>query len=82
MRLSTKMILLYSVVIAAALGTFFSYTIQSTMEGANKFTAARFANMSASISLDIQQDIDMMHYPGNPGRQHFLSLRPEPICAG
>lgn len=60
MRLSTKMILLYSVVIAAALGTFLSYTIQSTMEGANKFTAARFANMSASISLDIQQDIDMM----------------------
>ena len=60
MRLSTKMILLYSVVIAAALSIFLSYTIQSTMEGANKFTAARFANMSASISLDIQQDIDMM----------------------
>ena len=60
MRLSTKMILLYSVVIAAALSIFLSYTIQSTMEGANMFTAARFANMSASISLDIQQDIDMM----------------------
>lgn len=60
MRLSTKMILLYSVVIAAALGIFLSYTIQSTMEEANKFTAARFADMSAGISLDIQQDIDTM----------------------
>ena len=40
MRLSTKMILLYSVVIAAALSIFLSYTIQSTMEGANKFTPA------------------------------------------
>lgn len=60
MRLSTKMILLYSVVIAAAMGIFLSYTLHSTMDAADKFTAARFSNMSTSISLDIEQDIDMM----------------------
>lgn len=60
MRLSTKMILLYSVVIAAALGIFLSFTIQTTVDAANKFTSARFSNMSTSVSLDIEQDIDMM----------------------
>ena len=62
MRLSTKMILLYSVVIAAALGIFLSYTIQSTMEGANMFTAARFADMSAAIALPIAIVVALVLY--------------------
>ena len=60
MRLSTKMILLFSIVMAAATAVFSSYTVQSSMNGATMFTSARFSNMSASISLDIEQNIDMM----------------------
>lgn len=61
MRLRTKMILLFSVVMAAATGIFSSYTVRLSVDGASIFTSARFSNMSASISLDIEQDIDMMH---------------------
>ena len=59
MRLSVKMILLFSVIMAISIFFLSSYSIQSSVDGAAKYTASRFANMSTSISLDIGQDIDM-----------------------
>ena len=60
MRLSTKMILLFSIVMAVATALFSSFTVQSSLDGATKFTATRFSNMSTSIQLDIEQNIGMM----------------------
>lgn len=60
MRLSVKMILLFSIVMAAATTLFSSLAVQSSLEGATEFNSARFSNMSTSISLDIKQNIGMM----------------------
>lgn len=58
MRLSVKMILLFSVIMTAAILLLSTYTIETSVDGAAKYTIARFSNMSASISVDIEQDID------------------------
>lgn len=60
MRLTTKMILLFSIIMAAAAAVLSSFTVQSSLEGATLFTKARFENMSTSISLDIEREVDMM----------------------
>lgn len=60
MRLSVKMILLYSVIIAVAIGAFSSYAVQTSVDGASNFSATRFSNMSTGISLDIQQSMELM----------------------
>ena len=59
MRLSAKMILLFSAIMAFATVMLSTYTVESSVDGAAKFTEARFSNMSASISLDIDRDIEM-----------------------
>ena len=53
MRLSVKMILLFSVIMTAAILLLSTYTIETSVDGAAKYTIARFSNMSASISVDI-----------------------------
>lgn len=59
MRLSAKMILLFSAIMAFATVMLSMYTVESSVDGAAEFTKARFSNMSASISLDIDRDIEM-----------------------
>lgn len=59
MRLSAKMILLFSAIMAFATVMLSMYTVESSVDGAAEFTEARFSNMSASISLDIDRDIEM-----------------------
>ena len=59
MRLSAKMILLFSAIMAFATVMLSMYTVESSVNGAAEFTEARFSNMSASISLDIGRDIEM-----------------------
>lgn len=59
MRLSAKMILLFSAIMAFATVMLSMYTVESSVNGAAEFTEARFSNMSASISLDIDRDIEM-----------------------
>ena len=60
MKLSIKMTLVFSVMMLAALLILSSHATQSSIEGANKFTAMRFQNMSTSIVRDIEQDFSMM----------------------
>lgn len=59
MRLSAKMILLFSAIMAFATVMLSMYAVESSVDGAAEFTKARFSNMSASISLDIDRDIEM-----------------------
>lgn len=60
MRLTTKMILLFSIIMAVATAALASFTVQFSLDGASLFTKARFENMSTSISLDIEREADMM----------------------
>lgn len=59
-KLSFKMILVFSAMMLAALLILSSFASQSAVDGANKFTAMRFQNMSMSIVRDIKQDFSMM----------------------
>ncbi len=60
MKLSVKMMLLFSAMMLLALMVLSSYATNISVEGANAFTEARFHNMSTSISWNIEQDISMM----------------------
>lgn len=60
MKLSVKMVLLFSVVVLIALMILSSIALQSSVQGANAFTAARFHNMSTSIQRDLELDYSMM----------------------
>lgn len=60
MKLSLKMILLFSVIIAAGLMILSSYAVQLSVSGANDYTEARFSNMSESIASYLEQSIGMM----------------------
>ncbi len=60
MKLSIKMMLLFSVMMLLALMMLSSYATYISVEGANAFTDARFHNMSTSISWNMEQDISMM----------------------
>lgn len=60
MRLSAKMILIFSVMMIVALLFLSSYAGNISVNGANSFTQTRFHNMAVSIYWDIQQDFSMM----------------------
>ncbi|MGN1019645.1 MAG: sensor histidine kinase [Aristaeellaceae bacterium] len=60
MRLSAKMILIFSAMMLAALLMLSGYSANISIMGANAFTEARFHNMAVSIHRDIQQDFSMM----------------------
>ncbi|MDO5422224.1 MAG: histidine kinase [Eubacteriales bacterium] len=60
MKLSVKMTILFSVVMVIAILRFSSYTIDTTINGSNIHTEARFENMSASIARDLESEILMM----------------------
>ncbi|MBR5111742.1 MAG: histidine kinase [Clostridia bacterium] len=60
MKLSVKIVLLFSVMMLAGLLILSSIATRSTLEGANAFTEARFRNMSTSIRRDLEIDFDMM----------------------
>ena len=60
MRLSAKMILLFSAMMLVALIILSSYAAGVTVEGARVFTEARFHNMAVSIARDLEQDFSMM----------------------
>lgn len=60
MKLSIKMMLIFSTMMLLALSLLSFYATQSSVKGANAFTEARFHNMSTSIRRDLEQDISMM----------------------
>lgn len=60
MKLSLKMTLLFSLIMAAAILLFSSYTVQTSIDSAKVYTQARFANMSASIARDLEEEIRLM----------------------
>lgn len=60
MKLSSKMVLIFSVMMLLGLFLLSSYAANVSIQGANTFTQARFRNMSTSIQRDLEQDIDMM----------------------
>lgn len=60
MKLSTKMMIRFSVITFITILVLSSYTIRNSIEGGSLFTSLRFANMSTSISRDLEQTIRMM----------------------
>lgn len=65
MKLNIKMIILFSATMLIALFAFSSYTIETNLDGSNKYTSARFTNMSTSIADDLEQTINMMIMTAN-----------------
>lgn len=61
MKLSTKMVLIFSIIMLLALLLLSFYAIQISIKGANAFIEARFHNMSTSIQRDLEQDFSMMN---------------------
>lgn len=61
MKLSTKMVLIFSIIMLLALLLLSFYAIQISIKGANAFVEARFHNMSTSIQRDLEQDFSMMN---------------------
>lgn len=60
MKLSVKMMLIFSVMMLLSLFILSFYAAQVSVRGANAFTEARFHNMSTSIQRDLEQEISMM----------------------
>ena len=60
MRLSAKMVLIFSAMMLVALIILSSYATVVSLNGANAFTEARFHNMAVSIARDMEQDFSMM----------------------
>ena len=60
MRLSAKMVLIFSAMMLVALIILSSYATGISIDGANAFTKARFHNMAASMARDLEQDFSMM----------------------
>ena len=60
MRLSVKMVLIFSAMMLVALIILSSYATGISLEGASAFTEARFHNMAVSIARDLEQDFSMM----------------------
>ena len=60
MKLSIKMMLLFSTMMLLALLVLSSYAANTSVQGANAFTQARFRNMSSTISWNIQTDHELM----------------------
>ncbi len=60
LKLSLKIVLIFSALMLLALLILSSYAANSSIQGARAFTETRFRNMSASIERDLLQDLDMM----------------------
>lgn len=60
MKLSLKIMLIFSIMMLLALSILSFNAAQLSIAGSNSFTEARFRNMSASIQRDLEQDISMM----------------------
>ena len=60
MRLSAKMVLIFSAMMLVALIILSSYATVVSLNGASAFTEARFHNMAVSIARDMEQDFSMM----------------------
>ena len=59
-KLSVKMILIFSAMMLVGLGLFYSFSAQTTLQGAAAFTESRFRNMAASVERDMEQEYEMM----------------------
>ena len=60
MRLSVKMVLLFSAMMLVALLVLSSFAVSISLEGSRVMTEARFRNMAVSISKAMQQEAGMM----------------------
>ncbi len=60
MRLSLKMVLIFSAMMLAAFFVLSSLAANSVIEGAGAFTEARFRNMATGITRELQDDFTMM----------------------
>lgn len=60
MKLSLKIMLIFSIMMLLALSILSFNAAQLSIAGSNSFTEARFHNMYASIQRDLEQDISMM----------------------
>lgn len=60
MKLSVKMVLIFSAMMLVGLLILSSYAASVSVMGATAFTEARFRNMSTSIERAVQQDVSMM----------------------
>lgn len=60
MRISQKMILIFSIMMIAAVAVFSNYSIRTNLEGSAEFTRSRFRNMETTMSQSVEQQIAMM----------------------
>ena len=59
-RLSLKIILIFSAMMLIALVLLSSFAVQTTVDGANAYTEMRFKNMATGIRRDLEQEIASM----------------------
>ena len=59
-KLSVKIILIFSAVMLAGLLLFSSYAARTTLEGASAFTESRFSNMATSIERELEREYRLM----------------------
>ena len=59
-KLSVKIILIFSAVMLAGLLLFSSYAARTTLEGASAFTESRFGNMATSIERELEREYRLM----------------------
>ena len=59
-KLSVKIILIFSVVMLIGLLLFSSFAARTTLEGANAFTESRFRNMATSIERELVREYRLM----------------------
>lgn len=60
MRLSVKMVLIFSIMMIIAMMILSSYAVSMTRQGADAYTEARFHNMAEDISEDLDKDFTLM----------------------
>ena len=60
MKLSVKIVLIFSVMMLLGLLILSSYAAHTTIEGADTFTEMRFRNISTSVKQDLQMEYDAM----------------------
>ena len=60
MKLSVKIVLIFSVMMLLGLLILSSYAAHTTIEGADTFTEMRFRNISTSVKQDLQLEYDTM----------------------
>ncbi|MBQ6061769.1 MAG: histidine kinase [Clostridia bacterium] len=60
MRLSVKIVLIFSAMMILAMLLLSSYAMDITREGSKEYTVARFHNMAENISNELQEDFTMM----------------------